>query len=71
MAQAKVDFKYRGTTYTIDCLSTDKMEDVCKKLAEKIGKDLNLLDFLYLDDPLKRELTFEETSKIKKEEPKP
>ena len=70
MTQAKVDFKYRETTYTIDCLTTDKMEDVCKKLSEKIGKDINVLDFLYLDDPLKKELTFEELLKSQKEEPK-
>ena len=60
MSKAIVDFKYNGETHTIECLTTDKMEDLCKKLAEKLGKDINLLDFLFMENPLHQELTVED-----------
>ena len=70
MSKAIVDFKYKDEVHTIECLTTDKMEDLCKKLAEKLGKDVKDLDFLFMENPLKQELTYEELLNGKNEEPK-
>ena len=70
MSKAIVDFKYKDETHTIECLTTDKMEDLCKKLAEKLGKDVTTLDFLFMENPLKQELTYEELLKGQNEPPK-
>ena len=39
------------------------MEDLFKKLAEKLGKDVTTLDFLFMENPLKQELTYKELLK--------
>ena len=44
---ASVSFKYEGRIIDIQCIKEDKMSDICNKLASKLDKNINSLNFLY------------------------
>ena len=44
---AEVKFIFEGNTINIQCTKQDIMKDICTKFANKIGKDINKLYFLY------------------------
>ena len=48
------------------------MSSICEKLAKELGKDLKEFDFLYLEEALDQDLTFEQclNKKNEKEAPK-
>ena len=64
--KAIVDFTYNGDIYSIECSLDDKMKDICEVFAKEVGKDLKTVDFLYLNEALNGDLTFEEALKLKK-----
>ena len=68
---ALVDFKYHDKVVTVECNKDDKMQDICEKFAKQEGVDINKVDFLFLEKDLNKELTFDETSKLKPGEEKP
>ncbi len=64
--KAFVDFEYNGEKHEIECTRDEKMLSICQKLAEKIGKDINKIQFEYLKEALDKNLTFEECFNLKK-----
>ncbi len=65
--KAQVDFTYNGTVHTIDCTMDEKMKDICQRFAQKVGKEVTVVDFLYLEKALNGDLTFEECLNLQKE----
>ena len=63
--KAIVEFTYNGTVHSVDCTMDEKMKDICARLAAKIGKDIKTVDFLFLEQPLDGELTFEQALGLK------
>ena len=70
--KAFVDFDYKGEKHEIECTKDEKMSSICEKLANELGKDLKEFDFLYLEEALDQDLTFEQclNKKNEKEAPK-
>ena len=67
--KAIVEFTYNGTVHSVECTMDEKMKDICARLAAKIGKDVKTVDFLYLEQPLDGELTFEQALNLSKKGP--
>ena len=65
--KAQVDFTYNGTVHTIECTMDEKMKDICQRFAQKVGKDINVVDFLYLEQALNGDLTFEQCLNLQKQ----
>ncbi len=42
MTQAKVIFNFEGIDVTIQCLTNEKMKDICQRYSNKIDKNINL-----------------------------
>ena len=62
MSEAKVIFTLNGINLLIQCTSNDKMEEICKKYANKVCKDIKELMFLYGGNQLNLDLTFNEVA---------
>ena len=60
MSQAKVIFSLEGTEIIIDCSNEEKMRDICQRYVTKIENNLESLLFLYGENPVNFELSFEE-----------
>ncbi len=73
MSEANVIFTLDGINITIQCLTSDKMKDICQKFATKAERNLNSLVFLYGGSLINLDLnlTFESQAnsedKLKKE----
>ena len=65
------NFEYNGKKTSIQVNPNDKMQNICKKFAEKLSIDLNSVYFLYSGNPVNFELSFSQIAnnedKIKKE----
>ena len=61
---SKVIFNFNGMKTVIQCNTTSKMEDICKKFISKIGKDINTINFLYNGEKIDFSLTFYEQANI-------
>ena len=57
---AEVEFTYKGISISIQCIMNEKMIEICKKYAIKIGKDINNIFFIYNGKQIKEELSFKE-----------
>ena len=59
---ASINFSFEGVTYKVQCSKEEKMENICKKFAIKIEKDINILYFIYNGSiiNLSLNLTFEQ-----------
>ena len=44
---AKAEFNYKGNVTSILCSENEKMEEICKRFANKIQIDITNLIFLY------------------------
>ena len=62
MSEVKVKFILNGISSFIQCTSNNKMEEICEKYANKVGKDIKDLIFLYGGNQLKLDLTFNEVA---------
>ena len=60
MSQAKVIFSLEGTEIIIDCSNEEKMRDICQRYVTKIENNLESLLFLYGENPVNFELSFED-----------
>ena len=61
---AKITFSFEGTDLIVQCLTKDKMKDICLKYANKIQKDMKTLIFLYGGNLVQFELSFKEQASI-------
>ena len=57
-----VEFNFNGNKTNIQCLKTQKMEDICRKYTTKIQKDINTLYFLYNGGKLNLSLLLDEVA---------
>ena len=64
MAEAKVTFSFEGADIWVQCLTTDKMKDICQKYANKIKKDMKTFIFLYGGNLVQFDLNFKEQASI-------
>ena len=55
---SEVEFNYEGTTINIQCTHEEKMEEIIKRFASKVGKKEQDLYFLYGGNIIKEDLTF-------------
>ena len=62
MSEVKVKFILNGISSFIQCTINNKMEEICEKYANKVGKDIKDLIFLYGGNQLKLDLTFNEVA---------
>ena len=62
-----VEFNFNQTKIVIQCLNTDKMNDICSKFAQKTGKDINQLFFICDGVIIDLESSFEEYANNKNE----
>ena len=64
MTQAKVIFNFEGIDVTIQCLTNEKMKDICQRYLNKIGKSINELIFLYGGNQLNYNINFKEQANV-------
>ena len=64
MTQAKVIFNFEGIDVTIQCLTNEKMKDICQRYSNKIGKSINELIFLYGGNQLNYNINFKEQANV-------
>ena len=64
MAEAKVTFSFEGADIWVQCLTTDKMKDICQKYMNKIKKDMKEFIFLYGGNLVQFDLNFKEQASI-------
>ena len=64
MTQAKVIFNFEGIDVTIQCLTNEKMKDICQRYSNKIGKRINELIFLYGGNQLNYNINFKEQANV-------
>ena len=60
MSGASVAFTFEGIKAKIQCSTNDLMKDICQKYANKIGRNVNSLIFLYGGNNLNFQLSFKE-----------
>ena len=65
---AKAEFNYKGNITSISCLEGDKMEEICKKFANKAEIDINKIEFLYDENKLNLEKKYSEVINEKDKE---
>ena len=64
MSNAIVIFTFEGINIKIQCSTDDLMKDICQKYANKIGRNVNSLVFLYGGSNLNFQLSFKEQANI-------
>ena len=64
MSNAIVIFTFEGINIKIQCSTDDLMKDICQKYANKIGRNINSLVFLYGGSNLNFQLSFKEQANI-------
>ena len=64
MSNAIVIFIFEGINIKIQCSTDDLMKDICQKYANKIGRNVNSLIFLYGGSNLNFQLSFKEQANI-------
>ena len=64
MTQAKVIFNFEGIDVTIQCLTNEKIKDICQRYLNKIGKSINELIFLYGGNQLNYNINFKEQANV-------
>ena len=64
MTEAKVIFNFEGIDTTIQCLTNEKMKDICQRYVNKIDKNINSLIFLYGGNQLNYNINFNEQVNI-------
>ena len=64
MSNAIVIFIFEGINIKIQCSTDDLMKDICQKYANKIGRNINSLVFLYGGSNLNFQLSFKEQANI-------
>ena len=64
MSEGKIIFTLDCVNSAIQCLSNDKMGDICQKFATKVNKDINSLIFLYEGNKVNFELKFKEQANL-------
>ena len=64
MTQAKVIFNFEGIDATIQCLTNEKIKDICQRYTNKIGKSINELIFLYGGNQLNYNINFKEQANV-------
>ena len=64
MSGASVAFTFEGIKVKIQCSTNDLMKDICQKYANKIGRNVNSLVFLYGGSNLNFQLSFKEQANI-------
>ena len=64
MSNAIVTFTFEGINIKIQCSTDDLMKDICQKYANKIGRNINSLVFLYGGSNLNFQLSFKEQANI-------
>ena len=60
MSKAIVVFSFEGIFIQIQCITEDKMKDICQKFANKIKKSINSYVFLYGGNQLNFQLCFKD-----------
>ena len=60
MNNDSVKFDFEGIVIKVQCSRDEKMKDICQKYANKIGRNVNSLVFLYGGNHLNFQLNFEE-----------
>ena len=60
MSKAIVVFSFEGIFIQIQCITEDKMKDICQKFANKIKKNINSYVFLYGGKQLNFQLCFKD-----------
>ena len=60
MSEASILFTLDGVNLTLQCNTEDKMKDICKSYSTKINKDMNSLLFLYEENKVNFDLSFNE-----------
>ena len=64
MSNAIVIFTFEGINIKIQCSIDDLIKDICQKYANKIGRNVNSLVFLYGGSNLNFQLSFKEQANI-------
>ena len=64
MSNAIVIFTFEGINIKIQCSTDDLIKDICQKYANKIGRNVNSLVFLYGGSNLNFQLSFKEQANI-------
>ena len=64
MSNASVEYTFDGIVVKIQCSRDDKMKDICEKYANKIGRNVNSLVFLYGGNHLNFQLSFKEQANV-------
>ena len=59
MSEANVIFTLDGVDLIKQCLTSDKMRDICERFGMKIEKNINSYTFLYGGNVINLDLTFE------------
>ena len=54
----EVSFSYKGSVITIQCKSSEQMNDICKKFAYKVGINIDTVFFIHDGIKINGELTF-------------
>ena len=67
MSEVNAIFTLNCVDIKVQCKSNEKMKDICQRFAQKVGKEVNVVDFLYLEKALNGDLTFEECLNLQKE----
>ena len=57
---AEVIFKYNGIDTIIQCITGDKLKDICEKFCIKVGIDINKIIFIYGGEILNMNLKYKE-----------
>ena len=65
MAEAEVEYNYKGKMVTIKCKRDEKLKDVCARYAQQEGLDINKIYWKFGDQDLNEELTFAEVYAMK------
>ena len=65
MAEAEVEYNYKGKMVTIKCKRDEKLKDVCERYAQQEGLDINKIYWKFGDQDLNEELTFAEVYAMK------
>ena len=64
MQNAYVSFDFEGRIIIIQCSTDNKMKNICQKYANKLGRNVNSLIFLYGGSLINFQLSFKEQANI-------
>ena len=64
MTQAEAIFNFEGIDATIQCLTNEKIKEICQRYLNKIGKSINSLIFLYDGNQVNYNINFKEQANV-------